>query len=100
MTAPGCGATWSRCTAEARYHLYSYKSTGRALVFAPESAIASFGGDPDNFEYPRYDLDCGFFCVYEDGKPAKPTHFLKWGETGTKEGDLVFVAGNPGRPRG
>ncbi len=80
-----------------RYHLYSYKKyTDVRLVFAPESAIASFGGDPDNFEFPRYDLDCAFFRVYEDGKPAKPAHFLNWGESGTKEGDLVFVAGNPG----
>ena len=84
-----------------RYHLYSYKKyTDVRLVFAPESAIASFGGDPDNFEFPRYDLDCAFFRVYEDGKPAKPAHFLNWGESGTKEGDLVFVAGNPVRLRG
>jgi hypothetical protein len=80
-----------------RYHLYNYKKyTDVRLVFAPESAIASFGGDPDNFEFPRYDLDCAFFRIYEDGKPAKPTSFLTWGENGTKDGDLVFVAGNPG----
>ena len=80
-----------------RYHLYSYKKyTDVRLVFAPEYAIASFGGDPDNFEFPRFDLDCAFFRVYEEGKPAKPAHFLNWGVSGTKEGDLVFVAGNPG----
>jgi hypothetical protein len=80
-----------------RYHLYSYKKyTDVRLVFAPESAIAFFGGDPDNFEFPRYDLDVAFFRAYEDGKPAKPAHALPWGEGGTKEGDLVFVAGNPG----
>ena len=80
-----------------RYHLYTYKKyTDVRLVFAPEHAIAFFGGDPDNFEFPRYDLDVAFFRAYEDGKPAKPAHFLDWGEGGTKEGDLVFVAGNPG----
>ncbi len=80
-----------------RYHLYSYKKyTDVRLVFAPESAIASFGGDPDNFEFPRYDLDCAFFRAYEDGKPAKPAQVLSWGEGGAKEGDLVFVVGNPG----
>jgi hypothetical protein len=80
-----------------RYHLYTYKKyTDVRLVFAPEHAIAFFGGDPDNFEFPRYDLDVAFFRAYEDGKPAKPVHHLEWGERGTKEGDLVFVAGNPG----
>ncbi len=80
-----------------RYHLYTYKKyTDVRLVFAPEYAIAFFGGDPDNFEFPRYDLDVAFFRAYEDGKPAKPGHYLPWGEGGTKEGDLVFVAGNPG----
>ena len=79
-----------------RYHLYTYKKyTDVRLVFAPEYAIAFFGGDPDNFEFPRYDLDVAFFRAYEDGKPARPTHYLDWGD-GTKEGDLVFVAGHPG----
>ena len=67
------------------------------LVFAPEEDIAFFGGDPDNFEYPRYDLDICFFRVYEDGKPAKMPHHLKWNPAGLKEDDLVFVAGNPGK---
>ena len=80
------------------YHLYRYKKyTDVRLVFAPEQDIAFFGGDPDNFEYPRFDLDVGFFRVYEDGKPAKPPHYLKWSAAGPKEGGLVFVAGHPGK---
>ena len=80
------------------YHLYRYKKyTDVRLVFAPEQDIAFFGGDPDNFEYPRYDLDICFFRVYEDGKPAKPPHYLKWNPAGLKEDDLVFVAGHPGK---
>ena len=80
------------------YHLYTYKKyTDVRLVFAPEFAIAFFGGDPDNFEYPRYDLDVCFFRAYEDGKPARPKHYLKWSEAGAKAGDLVFVAGHPGK---
>ncbi len=81
-----------------QYHLYQYKKyTDVRLVFAPEKDIAFFGGDPDNFEYPRYDLDVTFFRVYEDGKPAKIDHFLKWSEAGAKEGELTFVSGHPGR---
>jgi hypothetical protein len=81
-----------------QYHLYTYKKyTDVRLVFAPEFDIAFFGGDPDNFEYPRYDLDVCFFRAYEDGKPAKIEHFLKWSKDGSKEGELVFVAGHPGR---
>ena len=81
-----------------QYHLYTYKKyTDVRLVFAPEFDIAFFGGDPDNFEYPRYDLDVCFFRAYEDGKPAKIEHYLKWSTSGSKEGDLVFVAGHPGR---
>ncbi len=81
-----------------QYHLYTYKKyTDVRLVFAPEFDIAFFGGDPDNFEYPRYDLDMCFFRAYEDGKPAKIEHFLKWSPDGSKDGDLVFVAGHPGR---
>src|SRR5947209_3869447 len=63
---------------------------------APEYAIASFGGDVDNFEYPRYNLDVCFFRVYEDGKPAHTPAYFKWSTTGPKEGDLVFVSGHPG----
>lgn len=81
-----------------RYHLYRFKRyTDVRLVWAPEAAIAFFGGDADNFEYPRYDLDATIFRVYEDGKPAKIEHFLKWSENGASEHELVFVAGNPGR---
>jgi hypothetical protein len=80
------------------YHLYTFKKyTDIRLVFAPEQQIAFFGGDPDNFEFPRYDLDVCFFRVYEDGKPAKIEHYLKWSEAGSKEGELVFVSGHPGR---
>jgi hypothetical protein len=79
------------------YHLYRYKKyTDVRLAFAPEQDIAFFGGDPDNFEYPRYDLDVCFFHVYEDGKPAKVEHYLPWSKSGAGDGELVFVAGNPG----
>ncbi len=81
-----------------QYHLYSYKKyTDVRLVFAPEFDIAFFGGDPDNFEYPRYDLDVCFFRAYEDDKPAKIEHFLEWSPDGSQDGELVFVAGHPGR---
>jgi hypothetical protein len=82
----------------AKYHLYRYKKyTDVRLVWAPESGAAFFGGDMDNFEYPRYCLDATIFRVYEDGKPAKIEHFLKWSENGAADGELVFVSGNPGR---
>jgi peptidase S46-like protein len=67
------------------------------LVFAPEQQIAFYGGDPDNFEYPRFDLDVCIFRVYENGKPAKPVHFLKWNPRGPGNGELTFVSGSPGR---
>jgi DNA-directed RNA polymerase subunit F len=79
------------------YHLYMYKKyTDVRLVFAPEQQIAFFGGDPDNFEYPRYDLDICFFRAYENGKPAKINHHLTWSAAGAGDGELIFVAGNPG----
>ena len=81
-----------------RYHLYRFKKyTDVRLVFAPEQQIAFFGGDPDNFEYPRYDLDICLFRAYENGKPAKVEHYLMWSGKGVREGDLVFVSGHPGR---
>ena len=80
------------------YHLYRFKKyTDIRLVFAPEKGIAFFGGDPDNFEYPRYDLDICFFRVYEDGRPAKIEHYLKWSPRGAGDEELVFVSGHPGR---
>lgn len=81
-----------------KYHLYRYKKfTDVRLVWAPETAAAFFGGDADNFEYPRYNLDATIMRVYEDGKPAKLDHFLKWSNDELTEGELVFVSGNPGR---
>ena len=81
-----------------QYHLYRFKKyTDVRLVFAPEQAAAFFGGDPDNFEFPRYCLDVTFFRVYENGKPARVEHYLKWSEAGARENDLIFVPGHPGR---
>ncbi len=81
-----------------QYNLYTYKKyTDVRLVFAPEFEIAFLGGDPDNFEYPRYDLDLALFRVYENDRPIHSANFFKWSEQGSKEGDLVFVSGNPGR---
>lgn len=80
------------------YHLYRFKRyTDVRLVFAPESQIAFYGGDPDNFEFPRHCLDICFFRAYENDQPAKVEHYLKFSPTGSKEGDLVFVSGHPGR---
>lgn len=79
------------------FHLYRYKKyTDVRLVFAPETGIASFGGDTDNFEYPRHSLDVCFFRVYEDGKPARTPNYFRWSRRGPSEGDLVFVTGHPG----
>lgn len=81
----------------AMYNLYKYKVYSDVrLVFAPEEEVAFFGGDPDNFNYPRYDLDIAIFRVYENGQPLKTPHYLKWKSSPLKEGDLVFCSGNPG----
>ncbi|MCI0404414.1 MAG: S46 family peptidase [Acidobacteria bacterium] len=79
------------------FNLYRYKKyTDVRLVFAPEAEVAFYGGDPDNFNYPRYDLDVAFFRVYENDKPARAEHFLTWNPNGVREGDAIFVSGNPG----
>ena len=78
--------------------IYSYrKHTDVRLVFAPEQQIAFFGGDPDNFTFPRHNLDFSIFRVYENGKPYQPKDYLKWTAAGLKAGDLTFVMGHPGR---
>lgn len=80
------------------FHLYRLKQYKDVrLVFAPDEPIATFGGDPDNFEFPRFDLDMCFFRVYENDQPVKPEHYLKWSANGSKEGELIFVSGHPGR---
>ncbi|MCP3061709.1 S46 family peptidase [Myxococcus sp. K38C18041901] len=81
-----------------KYNLYKYRRFQDVrLVMAPEHAIAFFGGDPDNFEFPRWDLDVTFLRVYQDGKPAKTDNYFKWSEKSAKEGDITFVSGHPGR---
>jgi hypothetical protein len=79
------------------YDLYKYKKyTDVRLVFAPEFDIAFFGGDPDNFTFPRYDLDITFFRIYENEKPVHLDHYLSWSKAGANDRDLIFVSGHPG----
>ncbi len=79
------------------YWLYTYKAyTDVRLVFAPEQQAAFYGGDPDNFTYPRYDLDMAIFRVYENGKPLHTDNFLKWSAKGAAPGELIFISGHPG----
>jgi hypothetical protein len=80
------------------YHLYRYKRyTDVRIVFAPEEQIAFYGGDPDNFEFPRFDLDICLFRAYEGGRPAKIKNFLRFSPAGPREGELTFVSGHPAR---
>ncbi|HEX3356791.1 MAG TPA: S46 family peptidase [Tepidisphaeraceae bacterium] len=82
----------------ALYHLYRYKRYNDIrAVFAPEVSSAFFGGDPDNFEYPRFCLDIALLRAYENGKPAHVENYLKFSTKGVADGDLVFVSGHPGR---
>ncbi len=91
-----------RCDVVSLYHggvydLYRYRRYNDVrLVFAPEFQVAQFGGDPDNFNFPRFDYDIGLLRAYEGGHPAASPDYLKWNTNGSKDGDLVFVSGNPG----
>src|SRR5437762_5076609 len=80
------------------YHLYRYKRYDDVrIVFAPEQQIAFYGGDPDNFEYPRFDFDICIFRAYENGQSAKIDNYLKFNPRGPSDGELTFVSGHPGK---
>ncbi len=80
-----------------QYNLYRYKKyTDVRLVFVPEFQAAFFGGDPDNFNFPRFNIDMSLVRVYENGKPIRTDNYFKWSKTGVKENELVFVSGHPG----
>jgi hypothetical protein len=98
-----CGSNAAfRCDVVPLYHggiydVYRYRRYDDVrLVFAPEFSVAQFGGDPDNFNFPRYDFDIGILRIYDHGKPLNDQNYLKWSAHGSKAGDLVFVSGNPG----
>jgi Peptidase S46 len=79
------------------YDLYRYKRYDDVrLAFAPEFSVAQFGGDPDNFNFPRFDFDVSLVRAYENGKPAASPHYFAWSANGSNAGELVFVPGNPG----
>ncbi len=96
--ASGFKASVTKLFNGGKYSIYFYKTYNDVrLVFSPETQLGFFGGDPDNFTYPRYNLDCSFFRVYdENGKPLKTDHYFKWSPNGAEPGEAVFVVGNPG----